>query len=341
MDENNLPSKDSTRIDTNTSVIDKVISGIEGARQKEIEKRKEQMDSFMKRRPGADDDWVKGSYLRAKSENFIENCTISTIINLQVFLNLNDYDHYYNLGEDEWESYDKYLREYTTDLNNNEKKIKIKKDTQFLLYYIFLYKKKTINDDDNNKIIKTINKYIFHNYNNSVDVVNNINFFFTHFLNLKYTITNLNINMIDGVNLLLSYPSGYVDTNYDNTLAYLKYNGFFITFNSIFNIYFYIKNSDSSINCLNADYYDYIKLEDNYKNFNDKINITYKINRIPLVIILYKILLIYSNSVFMNNVVLGFEEKKDFYTSYFCMYQSLLYVFYDINQKYNKQQNKK
>lgn len=111
MDGNNLPSKDFTKIDTNTSVIDKVISGIEGARQKEIEKRKEQMDSFMKRRPGADDDWVKGSYLRAKSENFIENCTISTIINLQVFLHLDDYDHYYNLGEDEWESYDKYLKE--------------------------------------------------------------------------------------------------------------------------------------------------------------------------------------------------------------------------------------
>jgi hypothetical protein len=111
MDDNNLPSKDFTKIDTNTSVIDKVISGIEDARQKEIEKRKEQMDSFKKRRPGAEDDWVKGYYLRAKSENFIENCTISPIINLQVFLNLDDYDHYYNLQEGEWESYDKYLKE--------------------------------------------------------------------------------------------------------------------------------------------------------------------------------------------------------------------------------------
>jgi hypothetical protein len=111
MDDKNLPSKDLVKVDTNTSVIDKVISGVEDSRQKEVEKRKEQMDSFKKKRPGAEDDWVKGYMLRAKSENFIENCTISPIINLQVFLHLNDDDHYYNLGEDEWESYDKYLKE--------------------------------------------------------------------------------------------------------------------------------------------------------------------------------------------------------------------------------------
>lgn len=111
MDDKNLPSLDFVSVDTNVSVIDKIISGIENSRQKEIENRKEQMDSFKKKRPGADDHWAKDYMLRAKSENFIENCTISPIINLKIFLHLNDDDHYYNLGEDEWESYDKYLKE--------------------------------------------------------------------------------------------------------------------------------------------------------------------------------------------------------------------------------------
>jgi hypothetical protein len=115
MDDNNLPSKDFTKIDTNTGVIDKVITGIEASRQREVEKRKEEIDSLKKRRPGAEDDWIKGYMLRAKSENFIENCTISPIINLQVFLNLHDDDNWYNLEDGDYNNSLKEMRKVAID----------------------------------------------------------------------------------------------------------------------------------------------------------------------------------------------------------------------------------
>jgi hypothetical protein len=111
MDENNLPSKSTFKVDTNISVIDKVVSGIEDVRKKEIEKRKEQMDNHIKKRPGADDWWAKGYFLRAKSGNFIENCTISPIIHLQLFLHLHDDNSWYNLEDGEYEDYNNSLKE--------------------------------------------------------------------------------------------------------------------------------------------------------------------------------------------------------------------------------------
>jgi hypothetical protein len=111
MGETNLPSKSVFEVDTNISVIDKVVSGIEDVRKKEIEKRKEQMDNHIKRRPGADDWWAKGYLLRAKSDNFIENCIISPIIHLQLFLNLHDDNYWYNLEDGEYEDYNNSLKE--------------------------------------------------------------------------------------------------------------------------------------------------------------------------------------------------------------------------------------
>lgn len=111
MDENNLPSKSTIKVDTNISVIDKVISGIEDTRHKEIEKRKEQMDSYMKKRPGAEDWWIKSYLIRAKSDNFIESCIVSPTIHLQLFLNLHDDNYWYNLENGEYDNYYNSLKE--------------------------------------------------------------------------------------------------------------------------------------------------------------------------------------------------------------------------------------
>jgi len=127
MDEQNLPSFDGLNIDNNISVIDKVISGIEKARKDIYKKGKDLMDN----KTGFSDIYFAKSYLRSGSSNQIENCKISPVISIKIFLHTYDDDSWIN-HMDDYENYNKFIKEKRKEAVND---IELDLDRIFKSYF--------------------------------------------------------------------------------------------------------------------------------------------------------------------------------------------------------------
>jgi hypothetical protein len=127
MNEQNLPSFDGLNIDNNISVIDKVISGIEKSKKDIYKKGKDLMDN----KTSFFDIYFAKSYLRSGSLNQIENCKISPVISIKIFLHTDDDDAWMN-HMDDYENYNKFIKEKRKEAVND---IELDLDRIFKSYF--------------------------------------------------------------------------------------------------------------------------------------------------------------------------------------------------------------